>query len=440
MLPSIRYKIAGYLPLLLGAALLASPAMPAAEAAPAAPARAAAATPTDPVFHSVSGATRVNVAGVVRSELTAASTMRVETAPRYTENKTANINLLNGLIKAEAASSYQRTSNRLGGGITLTSEAKIAGVSLLDGAITVDAIETKAIASIDSAGNVSRSGGTKLIGVHIKDQNIPINVPKNFGITIPGVAKVVLNEVRGQIGGDALIKSQATGIHITLLKPRDDLSVGANVEVTPTMARILLPTPIDGEPVFGFAYSTRALVHVGNAVNVLSAPLGLVICPAGGTNGVDLTNATARVRLPGLLDVKGLSNTCNATVTSTDSDETLTSKTAAVNLLNGAITLDAIVATSHVEQHGSDAPIKTVSSQILGLKIGGKPVPVGVDPNTVIEIPGLVRVTINEQTELPFPYNGKAVRALHIEALPDAPDNIAGVDIEVGVAAAWVSR
>jgi hypothetical protein len=413
---------------------------PVAHAGPVAPVRAAAATPTNPVFHAVSGATRVNVAGVVRSELTAASSMRVEEAGRHVENKTANINLLNGLIKAEAASSYERTTARLGGGVTLTSEAKIAGVSLLDGAITVDAIETKAIAVIDGSGHVSRSGGTKLVGVHIQDQNIPINVPKNFGIVIPGVAKVVLNEVRGQIGGDALIKSQATGIHITLLKPRDDLSVGANVEVTPTMARILLPTPINGEPAFGFAYSTRALVHVGNAVNVLSAPIGVVICPAGGTNGVDLTNATARVRLPGIIDAQGLANTANAVVTSTDTDETMTAKIGAVNLLNGAIKLDAITAWSRIVQHGSDPPTKTANAEILGPVIGGKPVPVGVDPNTVIEIPGLVRVTINEQTDLPFPYNGLAVRALHIEALPDAPDDIAGIDIEVGVAAAWVSR
>ena len=421
--------------------MLVSPLAPAAEAGPAAPVRAAAAAaPTDPVFHAVSGGSRINVAGVVRSELTAASTLRVETAPRYVENKTADVNILNGLIKARAVSTYQRTTARLGGGTTVTSEAKIADVSLLNGAITVDAIETKAIATINGAGEVSRSGNTRLVGVHIKDHNVPLTVPKNFGLTIPGVAKVVLNEVRGQIGGDALIKSQATGIHIIILKPRDDISVGANIEITPTMARILLPTPINGEPAFGFAYSSRVTAHVGDALRVVSAPTAVVICPAGGTNGVDLTNATARVRLPGLVDVQGLANTANAVVTDTDTDATMTAKIGAVNLLNGAITLDAVTATSRVVQHGSDPPTKTVSSQILNLVIGGNPVPVNVDPNTVIEIPGLVKVIINEQTELPFPYNGKAVRALHVIALPDAPDDIAGIDIEVGVAAAWVSR
>lgn len=411
-----------------------------AHAAPVTPTRAAAAASTDPVFHAVSGGTRINVAGAVRSELTAASSMRVQRAPRHTENKTANVNLLRGLIKAGAVSTYQQTTKRLGGGVTLTSEAKIADVSLLDGAITVRAIETKSIAMIDATGHVSRKGGTKFVGLHVRDEHVPLVIPKNFGIKIPGVATIVLNEVRGQLGGDALIKSQATGIHITLLRPRDGLSAGANIEVTPTKARILLPTPIHGEPAFGFAYSSRVAVHTGNAVDVRSAPTGVVICPAGGTNGVELTNSTARVRVPGVADVKGLANTADAVVTSNLTDAKMIAQIGEVNLLGGAITLDAVTATSRIIKRGSHRAVKHAHAEVLGLVINGEAIPVGVAPNTVIEIPHLVKVTINEQTRLPFPYNGRAVRALHVVALPDAPDDIAGIDIEIGVAAAWINR
>ncbi len=412
-----------------------------APATPAAPTTLpAAAAATDPVYHAVSGGSRVNVAGVVRSELSAASSLRVETAPRMVENKTADINLLKGVIKAEAVQSENRTTNVLGGGIQVSSKARIAGVSLLNGLITAQAIETTATATINSAGDVRRNGGTRLIGVKIGDQRIPINVAKNTAIVIPGVLKVVVNEVRGQLGGDALIKSAATGLHITLLKPRDGLSAGASIELTPTMARILLPVPIDGEPAFGFAYSTRVGVHAGDAVDVKSAPTAVVICPAGGTNGVDLTNATARVLLPGVLKVNALANTANATVTNAETDATMTAKIGAVDVLNGLITLDAVVAKARVNQVGSNPPTKTASSKVLGLSIGGDEIPVKVSPNTVIEIPGLVKVIINEQTNLPFPYNGIAVRALHIIALPGAPDDIAGIDIEVGVAGVWVNR
>ncbi|WP_183096313.1 choice-of-anchor P family protein [Nocardioides stalactiti] len=426
------------LTLLLGLTFVAGPVSSTAPAV-AAPARAtAAAASTDPVFHAVSGGTRVNVAGVVRSELSAASTLRAETAPRTAENKTANIDLLNGVIHVDGVTSRQTTRAVLGG-TQVASEAKIAGVSIFDGLITADAIETKATATIDGGG-VRRNGFTKLIGVKIGDQRIPINVAKNTAIVIPGVLRVVVNEVRGQVGGDALIKSQATGLRITLLKPRDGLSAGASIEITPTQARILLPVPIDGEPAFGFAYSTRVGVHVGDAVNVLSAPTGVVMVPAGGTNGVDITNSTARAFVPGIATIHGLANTANAVVTEDATDSTLTARIGKVNLLDGAIQLDAITAWSHVAQNGANPPTKSAGAEILGLVIGGEPIPVGVEPNTVIEIPGLVRIVINEQTDLPFPYNGVAVRALHITALPGAPDELDGVDIEVGVAATWVNR
>ncbi|KAA1418468.1 hypothetical protein F0U44_08100 [Nocardioides humilatus] len=439
MLPTSRIG-SSLLALVTGAAIFLGPLAPAAPAAPVTPTRAAAEGDTEPVFHAVSGGTRINVAGVVRSELTAASTMRVKTAPRQTGNKTAGVNLLHGLVKAEGVETSQKTTRKLGGGITVTSEAKLADVRLLNGAITVKAIVTTASATIDANGEVSRKGRTKLVGLRVADHHIPLVVPKNFGLEIPGVASIVLNRVRGQIGGDALIKSEATGIAVTLLEPRDGLSAGASIEVTPTKASILLPKPINGDPAFGFAYSSRVAVHAGDAVNVMSAPTGIVICPAGGTNGVELTNATTRARLPGVVDVQGLANTADAVVTNRLTDGKMIAHIGAVNLLGGAITLDAITATSRVIQKGDRRAKKRAHAEILGLVIGGNPIPVGVEPNTVIEIPGLVKVIINEQTRLPFPYNGRAVRALHVIALPGAPDDIAGIDIEIGVAAAWVNR
>jgi|GEM_PF-6442056 len=438
MLPrALRRAATGAVTALLLAllAVVEAPVSPAAHAAlPAAPAA------TDPVYHAVSGGSRVYVAGVVRSDLTAASSLRVETAPRMTENKTLNVNVLKGVVKADTVTSRQRTTALLGGGIQVSSEARIAGVSLFNGLITARAIETKATATINSAGDVRRSGGTRLLGVKIGDQRIPLTVAKNTGIVIPGVLRVVLNEVRGQVGGDALIKSQATGLRITLLEARNGLSAGASIELTPTLARILLPVPIDGEPAFGYAYSTRVGVHVGDAVDVRSAPTAVVICPAGGTNGVDITNGTARVLLPGVLKANALANSANATVTSDETDATMTAKIGAVDLLNGLITLDAVTSTARVRQVGSNPPTKQASSKILGLSIGGDEIPVNVAPNTVVEVPGLVKVIINEQTDLPFPYNGIAVRALHVIALPGAPEDIAGIDIEVAVAGVWVNR
>lgn len=404
------------------------------------PAHAAAAAKTeDPVYHAVSGGTRIQVAGAVQSGLTGASSLRVENAPRKVENKTANANVLKGVIKAEAVQTRNSTRKVLGG-VEVTSYSRIAGVSLLNGLITANAIETTATATI-RGDDVSRNGRTKFVGVKIGDTRIPLNVAKNTAIVIPGVIKVVVNEVRGQMGGDALIKSQATGLRITLLESRDGLRQGASIELTPTMARILLPVPINGEPAFGYAYSSRVAAHVGDEVNVMSAPTAIVICPAGGTSGAQIENGTARAVLPGIVQARGLGNIADATVTSRRTVATMTAKIAAVDLLGGLITLDAVTSTARVVKVKGKKLRRTGNAKIVGLTIAGNPIDIGVGPNTTIKVPGLVKVIINERTRLKRrPYNGIAVRALHVIALPDAPEDIAGIDIELGVAAAWVQH
>ena len=85
-----------------------------------------AADPTEPVYHAVSGGSRINVAGVVQSDLTAASSLRVETAPRKVENATAKVDLLNGVAHIEGVQSRNQTKNVFGG-IEVSSWARIAG-------------------------------------------------------------------------------------------------------------------------------------------------------------------------------------------------------------------------------------------------------------------------------------------------------------------------
>ncbi|WP_182481389.1 choice-of-anchor P family protein [Nocardioides immobilis] len=387
----------------------------------------------------MSGGSRVTVAGVVRSELTGSSTLRATGPGRSSGNAIAAVNLLGGVLTATGVSTQQKTTRPFGGGTMITSEAKIAGVSLLGGAITVDAIETRTTATLHDD-EVKRTGGTKFVNLKVRDNDLPITVPKNTTVTIPGLAKVVLNEVKGQVGGDALIKSWATGIKITLLSSFGQLEKGAVIEITPTKALIVLPVPIDGEPIFGVSYSTRTRIHVGDAVKLNAGPTSAMIMPAGGTNGAELVNSVAKINLPGLLRAFALSGSAEGTVTADESDGTMTGEVADVSLLNGAIQVDAISATAHLNQVDGSPPTVTGGSRLVGLVINGRSFPVSVEPNTVVEIPGLVKVIINEQIRQEFPFNGIAVRGLHVIALPDAPEDIVGLDLEVGVAAIWVNN
>ncbi len=96
--------------------------------------------------------------------------------------------------------------------------------------------------------------------------------------------------------------------------------------------------------------------------------------------------------------------------------------------------------SAQVNKVDGSAPTVVGGSRLVGLVINGRSFPISVEPNTVVEIPGLVKVIINEQTRQEFPFNGIAVRALHVIALPGAPEEIVGLDLEVGVAAIWVNN
>lgn len=403
----------------------------------ASPARAA--DPTDPVFQSVSGGTRINVAGTVYSELTGASSLRVTRPGRSASNKIADVNVLDGLITAEAVSTRQRTTRSLTGATSIISEAKITGVGLLGGAITVDAIDTQATATLNG-NEVKRTGRTKLVNLYVQDNDLPIAVPKNTAVTIPGIAKVVLNEVKGQVGGDALIKSVATGIKITLLNDYGQLGKGATIEITPAKAQILLPVPIDGDPLFGAAYSTRTRIQVGETLKLNAGPTSAMIMPAGGTNGLELETATARLNLPGLAKARVLSGTAQGVVTPAESDGEMIGRVADVDLLGGLISVDAVVGKARLNKQDGSPPSVEAVSRLVGLTINGETYPIQAEPNTVVEIPGLVKVIINEQIRQTFPFNGIAVRALHVIALPGAPDDLVGLDMELGVAAIWVNN
>ena len=105
-----------------------------------------------------------------------------------------------------------------------------------------------------------------------------------------------------------------------------------------------------------------------------------------------------------------------------------------------------------------NVPVLSSDSRVLGLSIGGSPVPVPDllitgDPNQVIEIPGLLRITLNELLGTPGAFAGNAEsatfpdnaaegfvtrRAVHLEVLPGlsaiAPGNAADVVVSESTA------
>ena len=112
-------------------------------------------------------------------------------------------------------------------------------------------------------------------------------------------------------------------------------------------------------------------------------------------------------------------------------------KIAGVNLLNGAIKVDAVDGSTTAAADSTTTGIKLAGSAnttFVNLTIGGKSYPANVPANTTVEIPGLVKVVINETHEIKGP---KAIQeqsnALHLTLLKAQGNAPAGAEI-------WLAR
>ena len=88
----------------------------------------------------------------------------------------------------------------------------------------------------------------------------------------------------------------------------------------------------------------------------------------------------------------------------------MSAKAGGINLLGGAITLDAIKTTSFAARDaGARQPTTSGKTEIVNLKIGGKPITIEPTPNTTIDVLGLGQVILNQQFRTA---NGLVVRGL----------------------------
>jgi hypothetical protein len=110
---------------------------------------------------------------------------------------------------------------------------------------------------------------------------------------------------------------------------------------------------------------------------------------------------------------------------------------AGINLLNGAIKVDAIDSTSTAAADSTTSGIKLdgrSTTTFLNLNIGGKAYPVNVPANTTVQIAGLVKIVINETKVTKAPKAVQAVgSALHLTLLKAQGNAPAGAEI-------WLNR
>lgn len=362
-----------------------------------------AATAADPVVWSYAastGGTYIKVLdGVVQSDLTAQSSVTGGAAGSTSKNSTAAAKV-DGLASVGAIETKTDATvvKNLGGTqtTTLKSYARVAGVNLLNGLITADVLETNISTTGRPDGTASHTASSRLAGIKIIGINLPLNIPKNYAVTIPGVASVTMNySLHGKV--DRLAATMGWALGITLLKPFGGYSAGVTLLVNPVNQYLSEVDPATGAAVSGTAYGTRIQANAGDTVSVVSDPTARVGTPVGSSNGRTLTNSTLGVRVPGVLTTGVVTSTTTSTKDAFGNAEiTNTNQTAGINLLGGLITAKAIKVTAHSKlQDGKWTHSEKL--ELVELVVAGQRIPIDVSPNTIINVAGLGRVAINEQ-------------------------------------------
>ena len=259
-----------------------------------------------------------------------------------------------------------------------------------------------------------------------------MNIPKNYQVTIPGVANVTLNYV-ANTRTDEVVTTMGGAIVLNLIKPYDGFPAGARVIVNPVTQYLVAQTPTSGVKTLGRAYGTRVHANVGDRVQVFSDPTARRITPYGSSQGETLRTSTANVNVPGLLTTGVVESTSWSVKDTVGNGEIRnTNRIAGLNVLNGLIRADAIKVsnTGKIQdgQWSSQLRMTTVN-----LVVAGRQIPVDVAPNTSIDVAGLGRVTLNWQGKAPSQRISR-IDALRIKLDTARAGLPAGAVVEVSVA------
>lgn len=382
-------------------------------------------------YTSSSAVTEVSlVGGAVTSGPTAASSITGTTFPNASSNRLAKANVP-GLVTVDALSTKQSATST-GSLDTITSRAQVAGVDLLNGLITADAVKTVNTLKDDGTTGTG-STSTTFVDLGIAGQHLPVTIPKNFTLEIPGVAKVVLNESKATSNGPKTT-SVGSALKITLLAPYEGAPTGSTITLNPTRIGYDIAPPTDATPVGGYAYVTRVNANVGSAT-VESGPTGNTSVPVFGTGNRTISNALAAVNLAPIITAAAVEGTSRATSVPVIADVENTAKVARINLLNGVVTADAVKSTATAKKDTTGTITTAGATNVVRGSVLGLPIPINAKPNTKLRIPGVVSVTVNEQVKSAGKITVTALRVKLEVARLGLP---VGAELEIGVSSSWV--
>lgn len=402
---------------------------------------AAHAASVDWAYSASTGGTYVHLAdGTVTSDLTANAS--VSGAFNSTDDKNgtaaAKVGSLGnvGAIQTETSGTYTATKT------TLKSHARTAGVNLLGGLIRANAITTDVTswAKTDGTHGISYAKSS-LAGLHISGINVPVNIPRNYAVRIPGVATVSANFTK-HAAKNGTVATLGWALNVTLLQAREGMPAGAVIVVNPVNQYFMQGVPGASTQLAGGAFASQVKVNVGDQVSVTSDPTAYIATPFGSSHGTTLSNNTARVHLGSglstLLNLGAVTSTSWSTANrSGDAEIRNISRIADLNLLGGLIKADAIKVVAHGKRLDGKWT-HDLHMTFVNLVIAGRSIPLNVGPNTTLNIANLGKVVINRRVTN-YQKHSNGIDAVRITLSTAKAGFQAGSVIELGAAATQIN-
>ena len=333
--------------------------------------------------------------------------------------------------------------------------AETAGVNLISGLVTADAVLGVATTQASGFNASFSSAGSAFKNLVVNGAQIN-NVNPNTTIDLPAVqfgagSFVKLLEQTGSssqpptgqlIGGTyaADLTVNMIHIHITSLAPTGD---ALDIVVSHAQAHADFPQPGGCPALAGTVSGNATLVNEQADPSHLPVVVGFVsIPPQGGHDHQDLDQLSTSFVNSGT----SVSDTAGTVLASSSTSSSVARGQGICVLPSGGTctaSADAIVSQANSASGGGRSSSDSRGTSLLGLSVAGTAVSDNPPPNTTILVPGIGSVTLNEQTcddgGAP-PCSGSSasgirVRAIHVIITnPNSLGLPQGVDVIVGEA------
>ena len=292
--------------------------------------------------------------------------------------------------------------------------SEVANLNLLNGTITADAVRAEATTLASGAASSFSSTGSTF--KNLKVNGVPVNnVIPNTRIDLPSSlfgsgSFVILYEREGSTvtpapgqtsGGTYAANLRVNMIHVfaTDIQPRVGGKQSAEIIVADAVAASDFPqTELCNVPpnqrVSGHAFVASA----DTVPSLVPTTVGFVdIPPNGGFDHQDLDSAN----IPGAVSVGASSSESSGSLAPTSSTASSFAQAAGVCLLSSpsgcGISATVVKSQSNSAANALGASSNANGTQLVGLVVLGTPVSGTPPPNTVIELPGVGFVILNEQ-------------------------------------------